>query len=339
MPTGVNARCVGAPRQRTSGGLVILRYNLGTAMLTPNYDMRIPDFFIIGAPKCGTSALSEYLREHPRICFSRTKEPHFFSADFPNHRLDKNLEDYWRRNFSHFERQTHMAVGEGSATYYLSEVAVPRILGLNRAARFIYLVRNPVDMAYSFYSELCFDNDEEVGSFEEAWELQGARGRGERLPKHCREPRLLQYRWVASLGSRLTWLKSVVPEGQLLVVLFDDLVLDTRRIYEQVLTFLEIPPDGRETFPVVNANRVQRSRLLGLAISLVPRWTHNVVRETKHSLGLTHVSLNVLAKMNAVPAKRLPLPENRRRSLVAEFEPEIRLLEAGLGRDLANWRA
>src|SRR5262249_50844280 len=184
--------------------------------------MNIPDFFIIGAPKCGTTALSEYLREHPKICFSHIKEPHFFSDDFPSYKIDRSLENYMRLNFSHFRRQQHALMGESSVYYYLSAVAVPNILRANPAAKFIYMVRNPVDMVYSFHSQMYFNSAENIPEFAIAWEKQGARIGGRDIPTSCREPRLLQYREVGSLGSRLRSLQSIIPKKQLHVIVFDD---------------------------------------------------------------------------------------------------------------------
>jgi hypothetical protein len=300
--------------------------------------MKTPDFFIIGAPKCGTTALSKYLREHHSICFSQTKETHYFSDDFPAHKLDQSASAYWRRNFSHFDPRKHIAIGEASPAYYLSHLAIPNILKANPSARFVYSVRNPVDMAYSLHSQLRFDDDEDVASFEEAWDLQVRRARGDRVPRRCREPRLLQYRKVASLAHRLEWLRSYVPNAQLLVVVFDDLIDNPREVYEKVLQFLDVPSNGRRVFPVINESKVQRSRVIGHLQNSIPRWLHNAVREVKHSVGLTHVPLNLLVKINAKPAKRPPLPDSFRRRLMAEFEPEVRLLEIQLGRDLASWR-
>ncbi|NJO14781.1 MAG: sulfotransferase [Thioploca sp.] len=56
--------------------------------------MKKPNFFIVGAPKCGTTALSEYLSSHPNVFMSYPKEPHYFSTDMPNKRSSSSLEDY-----------------------------------------------------------------------------------------------------------------------------------------------------------------------------------------------------------------------------------------------------
>jgi hypothetical protein len=300
--------------------------------------MKIPDFFIIGAPKCGTTALSEYLGQHPNICFSHVKEPHFFSDDIPSYKIDRTLADYVRRNFSHFDPRRHRAMGEGSVFYYFSDVAVPNILNANPSARFVYAVRNPADMAYSLYSQYCYSYMEDIGSFEDAWNAQQQRAAGRDIPRRCYEPRFLQYRTMGQLGQRLRVLKSIVPAGQLLVVAFDDLVSNPRQVYEDVLAFLDVPSDGRSTFPVVNENKVRRSRALGYLSASVPRWLHNGIRDLKHAAGISHVPLNILARISEKPAKRPPLSDAFRKYLVAEFEPDVCLLEQQLGRRFGQWR-
>jgi hypothetical protein len=298
--------------------------------------MRIPDFFIIGAPKCGTTALTEYLSEHPAICFARTKETHFFADDFK--RKDDNFAGYWRRNFSYFDPRRHRAIGEASGTYYISDVAVENILKQNPAAKFIYMVRDPVEMIHSLYYELRFGNSENT-SLEEGWDLQAARAQGRNIPPQCIEPTFLQYRAMGSLGRRLEALKKRILPGQLFVVVLDDLIVGPKKVYEDVLSFIGVPSDGREVFPQVNSNKVQRSRLLGYLTASLPLWLHKGVREFKHLAGLSHVPLNFLVRLNAKPARRPPLAEDFRKRLTREFEPEVRLLERQLGRDLSHWRA
>jgi hypothetical protein len=300
--------------------------------------MNIPDFFIIGAPKCGTTALSEYLRGHPKICFSHVKEPHFFSDDFPSYKIDRSLENYMRLNFSHFRRQQHALKGESSVYYYLSTVAVPNILRANPAAKFIYMVRNPVDLVYSFHSQMYFNSTENIPNFEIAWEKQEARISGRDIPTYCREPLLLQYREIGKLGSRLKSLQSIIPKKQLHVVIFDDFAVNSGTIYERVLRFLEVATDGRQSFPVVNEHKVARSKILSRISWSIPRPLHNAVREFKYLIGAEHIPFNVLAMINAKSGRRPPLSQDFRKQLVAEFEPELQILEQCLNRELGRWR-
>lgn len=74
--------------------------------------MRKPTFFIIGAPKCGTTALSEYLREHPNVFVSIPKEPHYFAEDFVRYRRVETLKDYM--DIFRSASDKHFTVGEVS---------------------------------------------------------------------------------------------------------------------------------------------------------------------------------------------------------------------------------
>jgi hypothetical protein len=281
--------------------------------------MRSPDFFIIGAPKCGTTALSQYLSEHPQICFSAVKEPHFYADDFPAYKIDKSKAAFWRRNFSRFDPAKHKLAGEGSVFYYLSDVAVPNILADNPSAKFIFMVRDPVELAYSFYFQQRYSGVEDADTFEEAWDLQAARRAGRNIPARCREPKFLQYRTVAALEARLQYLTMTIPPGNLQVLSFDDFIRDTRACYLSVLDFLGLPSDGRTSFPVVNSSHMQRSKILGLVATSIPNWLHASVREAKRFVGLSQVPLNVVAMLNSKPAVRPPLAADVRRRISEEM--------------------
>ena len=56
--------------------------------------MKKPNLFIVGAPKCGTTALSEYLRQHPNVFMTNPKEPNFFADDMPKRYIAKTIDDY-----------------------------------------------------------------------------------------------------------------------------------------------------------------------------------------------------------------------------------------------------
>src|SRR4030042_1995639 len=106
--------------------------------------MQKPNFFIIGGPRCGTTALSEYLRGNREVFFSEPKELNFFFTDFnPKYRLCTDENVYLGKYFS--EAGQYRAVGEGTPWYLYSKEAVPNILRFNHSAKFIVMIRNPVD--------------------------------------------------------------------------------------------------------------------------------------------------------------------------------------------------
>jgi hypothetical protein len=107
--------------------------------------MNLPNLFVPGAAKSGTSSLHEYLNQHPQIFMSSAKEPHYFSHE---DRFSRGIEDYARL----FDAGEHCAFrGESSTTYMVSRKAVERIDAIIDEPRFIFILRNPIDRAYSHY--------------------------------------------------------------------------------------------------------------------------------------------------------------------------------------------
>src|SRR3977135_3113168 len=99
-----------------------------------------PGFFIIGAPRCGTTALSTYLAGHPRIGFSRPKETQFFCTDLPGIRfMTADPDEYVKLCFGHCTGKNYLAIGEGSVWNLYSRAAVWNILRFNPEARFIIM--------------------------------------------------------------------------------------------------------------------------------------------------------------------------------------------------------
>ena len=127
--------------------------------------MKKPNFFIIGAPKCGTTSMASWLSEHPSIYMSPVKEPHHYSGDF-NYGDYRDLNKY----LSLFKEanESHIAVGEASAWYLNSKKAIFNIEAENPNAKYIVLLRNPVEMAPSLHQQLIFSGKEDIKNFEEA---------------------------------------------------------------------------------------------------------------------------------------------------------------------------
>jgi hypothetical protein len=299
---------------------------------------RIPDFFIAGAPKCGTTALFEYLQTHPGIYLPRCeKEPHHFSPDvggFKCHRY-RNLDDY----LGLFESaQPSQLTGEASVFYLFSSVAVRSILTANPNAKFIVMVRDPVEMAYSLHGELFSSMTEDVEDFETAWRLQQTRQHGHSIPAGCDQPSALLYRSVCELGRQLQRLFDLVPDHQRLVVLLEDLKNDPRRTYCRVLDFLGLADDGRDQFERVNASKRARSRFVS-----------GVLSGARHGLGPAYLPLKrglnrlglqpyrFLWELNMERRGRKPLRPEFESELRDIFRPEIRIMERLLQRPLSHW--
>lgn len=298
--------------------------------------MKEPNFFIVGAPKCGTTALSEYLRQHPNIFMSSPKEPHYFAEDLDNYRYVKTLPEY--QSLFNSATDQHHCVGEASVFYLFSRVALSKIRDRYPHAKIIVMLRNPVDLVYSFHSELLHTANETVQSFPEAWTLQEKRKQGYMVPRSCREPILLQYRLVGKLGFQLEQLISIFPESQVMTILLDDFAQSTQQVYEKVIDFLDLESDNRTLFPVVNANKKSKVSFLTAFLRRMPNFIVQSVPILKKYIGIEKLGIRErLIDWNTKKVKRLPLDKTLRATMIEEFSADISKLSRLIQLDLSHW--
>ena len=296
-----------------------------------------PDFFIVGAPKCGTTALYEYLYPHPNIFLAAVKEPHFFAKDLGTYPRIKSSDEY----AAIFADRTdwHLRVGEASVYYLRSAVAIPRIREFNPAARLIAMFRNPVEMVHSLHSQLLYVSEEIVEDFETAWRLQERRSRGIDLPPRIRSPLLVQYREVGQFGTQAQRLLESFPREQVKLILFDDFAASPQRIYDEVIEFLGVPHDGRTEFPRINENKRARVAWLKQFYRKPPPVLRDAIRSLKEAVGGEGISAvkKKMVDFNTVRERRQPLSPAFRAELVETFRQEVGTLSRLVDRDLSHW--
>lgn len=300
--------------------------------------MNKPNFFLVGAPKCGTTALSEYLRAHPQVFMATPKEPHYFATDFPGLRYVRQLDEY-ERLYAHASPSCR-AIGEASPGYLFSREAISGIYAYNPDARLIVTLRNPVDLIVSYHSQLLYSLFEDAQVLERAWRLQEERLQGRHLPLHCRDQAVLQYRDALALGTQLQRLLSIFPRNQVLMIFYDDFRASPANVYRTVQSFLGIDYDGRNSFPIVNPQKASRWSWLNVLLHDPPDWTLGLMRRMAGtSLHAGIVGLHSrLKSLNTKPMSKNPLSPAFRTELSTAFLPEIVLLENLTGRDLVAWK-
>jgi hypothetical protein len=293
--------------------------------------MKKPNFFIIGAPKCGTTALSEYLREHPNIFLSSPKEPQYFAFDYDIATRTIPRLDLYLSLFSEADPVLHKAVGEASVNYLFSRVAVTEILQFNSEAKFIVMLRNPVDLICASHSNLVLDGKEDILDFEQAWRAEQNNINGRRNNRSCW--RLYSERGM--LGRQMERLFSVVPKERVKVIIFDDFVKNTLSVYEEVLRFLGVPSDGRRTFPKINPNKSVKWPWFQQNINIL----NNVWLVLRPRLGLTKGTgiRTWLRSLNSKSEERQPISNHLRYELSEFFYEDIKKLSRLIDRDLSQW--
>ncbi len=272
--------------------------------------------------------MSAYLGEHPYVFVTDPKEPHFFNTDFAN-RFTKSLELY--ESYYNPVLESHIAIGEASVFYLYSEDAVPNILQYNQDAKFVVVVRNPIEMAFSWHSQAIYSFGEDVRDFSRAWHLQSKRKQGAHIPRYCVEPKVLFYGELCKVGRQMERLFGRVPEERVLVLLFDELAKNPGSCYRRILDFLGVPDDGRLSFPVYNQNKVLRSPMAHQFV----QFSGSVKRKLriKKGLGL----LREIHRINARVAPRPALSEELKEEMVEYFRGDIRVISSILGKDLSGW--
>ena len=287
-----------------------------------------PNFFIVGAPKCGTTSLAAWLSQHPQIYMVPGKEPHFFNKDG----------GYWIESLEEYERlfngatEQNLAIGEASTGYLYSKVAIREILNYNPRAKLVVSIRNPIEMAPALHAEMVWLGQETITDFARAWEAQEMRRKGEKIPFTMRQfPEGLLYGERCRLGKQIEHLFEYAPREQVLVLVLDDIAEDPEREYRKVLRFLGVNEDFRPDFKVYNKRKAVRWPWVSFALQTLNRGRRGM--GFKKPLRL----FDKVMKWNTTKGKTQLSPEMRA-MLLAYFEEDIRLLEGLVGRDFSHWR-
>lgn len=295
------------------------------------------DFFIVGAPKCGTTALATYLSENTNINFAKSKEPHFFAKDFENYILTNTYDEY-KTLFN--KKNNGSIMGEGSVFYLYSKVALKEIKNYNKSAKIIVMLRKPTEMVYSFHAQLVASGDENIVDFEKAWRLCNDRKQMKKISKITREPKLLYYDEIAKYYNQLVRLKLYFPNEQIKIILFEDFKRDTKQVYNEVLRFLNVEVDDRQDFPKINTNDEPISKTLNFFLKNFPQPLKNLYKIVKKILKIKApygLIIKKIIKLNRREKVRKKLSEKIKNEIIKNYINDIKKLSKMLNRDLSSW--
>jgi hypothetical protein len=300
---------------------------------------RRPNFFIIGAPKSGTTSLYDYLEGHPDVYEAPVKEPFYFSPDVLGglrRRFTYGVDD--AKYMSLFEDAgDKKRLGEASTRYLVSRVAPGYIRDFEPSARIIAMLRNPVDFVYALHNERVSQGAEDVADFETALALDDERRGGRRLPPGS-NPLGAVYRDNGMFGEQLArWLETF-PREQVHVIIFDDFARDTPTEFRRVLEFLDIDPDFQPaSFAVSNPSHRLRGGLVRTVLSSRPAHfaAHRLLPALIGQNATSRFANRVRhSRLNRRPNPRPPLSAKLRQQLQDDFSADVVKLGGLLGRDL-----
>jgi hypothetical protein len=307
---------------------------------------RVPDFFIVGNPKSGTTALYEMLRGHPQIYMPDLKEPWFFASDMrPRFQPPRSapvletLDEY----LSLFDAAgPEQRIGEASSSYLLSHTAAGRIAELQPDARIIALLREPTSFLRSLHLQLLRTHVEAKKDLGQAIALEAARREGRKIPRHSHRPQLLLYSNHVRYVEQLRRYHAAFPAEQVLVLIYDDFRRDNEATVRRVRRFLEVdegsPVDVTEANPTVKR---MRSQQLDELVNVVSVGRGPVSRSVKAGVkALTSSKLRSGAlratQRHVLNGRPRPPDEALMLELRRRFKGEVVALSEYLDRDLVT---
>ncbi len=303
--------------------------------------MPLPNFLIVGAAKAGTTAIYEYIKQHPDIYMpDKIKEPTFLSgltredlahwnADYLTHMMVFNFDDY----IDLFNEAAGIkAIGEASVSYlFFYASTIPRIQNiLGKDVKIIISLRNPVDRMFSQYTHLLRDGFE-TRSFDEALATAKKKTR-----KAWWNDLDLQ---VSCYADQVKAYIDAFGKENVHIIIYDDLVRDQQRVIASIFDFLEVDSTFRpDISKKYNVTGVPKSKIIYTLFNrrhpvkevlklFVPAALRRSIRNSQ--------IVNQLIRRNL---KKPQIPPATRTALVQYFQDDINQLQPIIERDLSLWR-
>jgi hypothetical protein len=267
--------------------------------------MANPDFFIIGAPKCGTTSWSEYLAKHNQIQRSSQSEPHYFSSDFAGYQVTAELAEY----LGYFSASREVVTRfDCSPLYLYSNEALERIHEFNPDARVLVLLREQSQFLPSWHNQLLYSLNENIRDFGEAWRRSGHRTEAD-IPPTCRSIRVLDYRAMGNFAPRVEHCLRVFGPERLRVAWMDDWRPNPAAFHAYLMRFLGVREDTPTEFSNANPAHRNRSALIGRIAHRPPEWLTKSVAASKRALGIKSFGVGaMMLRMNRAQGYSSEIP-------------------------------
>lgn len=299
--------------------------------------MKFPNFLIIGAQKCGTTALYAALRQHPEIYMSPVKEPFYFvlngappSYPAPGEEYRARLRYTAESYAALFQGATSQrAVGEASALYlssYQPERTAANIQAFNPQMRLIALLRQPADRAWSAFQYYRAREFEPLKRFPAALAAEATRRNG------CDLPDLRHF----ANGCYFANLKPYFdhfPREQIRVYLYEEWNQQPQAVLRDILAFLAVDASVALKPPRANVTVGYRSRWLQRFLD-----EPNRTRQMVEAILGGRLQARVYGKLRAYNrCPPPPLAPELRQALTQRYRSDIAQLQTLIGRDLSHW--
>ena len=284
--------------------------------------MSLPNFMCLGAAKSGTTTLYDILRQHPDIYIPSFKEPHFF--DIPEN-FSNGLSWYER---TYFKKIDNKIIADFTPSYFFDKNAPKRIFeSLGGDMKFLVIIRNPVDRAYSHYLHSKRDFHE-TEDFESSLQLEN-----NRLDSYVDQSDYLSYLRHSYIDQGLyskmleRYLQYFRLENFLFISFEDEFLNDRDVTIKKILDFLELDSTiSLNTDIKSNPSSKERSRTLK-RIMKKTGWWRVFFKKIIPSLKIRQIIKNRIQRINIKEFKPQQLSQ----------EIKLNLLERYFREDILNF--
>lgn len=301
--------------------------------------MTMPNFLIIGSPKSATTSLYEYLNQHPEIYMSPNKEPHFFAFEGkqPDFVGPGDVDAWINRSsivtLSEYQQQfdsvsTEKAIGEASTMYLYIPETPTRIKSYLPNVKMIAILRHPVDRAYSHFLHLRREGREWLTDFSQALAAEE-----ERMQNHWSP--VWHYKNVGLYSQQIARYYENFDPKNIKIYLYDDWLKDSKGIFKEILTFLEV---NNEYVPDMSVRYNPASFVLKNKA-----WHEFLTKSNPIKTLLKQVIPAKIRQPMAAKAYRKNMGNTekissiQRQELIGFFRDDIQKLAKILNRDLSKW--
>jgi hypothetical protein len=313
----------------------------------------LPNFFIVGAAKAGSTSLYHYLDQHPQVYMSPIKEPCYFASEVRPENFDVEFKVHAQRGVVDTQRyirgpmcekrfgglvtewedyiglfrnvKDEIAIGEASVSYLWSKLAAANIQSRIPKAKIIIVLRNPADRAFSEYHHVLTEGRTR-SSFHE-YIRAGLRSKSEKVGA------LYDFLECGLYYEQVKRYLDLFPGDNIRVYFYEDYVAQFPLLWRDVLDFLQI---DNSFFPDTSLRHLEPRIPRMVSASYVLRKYGIWPRLTK----LSPKAIRPILK-NVAFRRRSSLVMNSRdkQSLISFYQEDIRKLSALLNRDLSGWLA
>jgi len=190
--------------------------------------MKKVSYFIVGAPKCATSTLRTLLNEYYLTFLPSPIEPNFFCTDLSNPKKKISYHNYYKNS------KKDDVLGDKSTWYLSSKVAGKNIIKYNKKAKFIIILRNPIDMYFSLHKQLIRNGVEDELNPEKAWYKSLHK-------KRVKKNFLLDYANMCKIGTQSNiFIKSIKNKNNFMIIFFEEFIKNQKKILLEVGEFLKL---------------------------------------------------------------------------------------------------